>query len=159
MYDRHRRKKKKSQSRSPILDPWQEQEERVTVHIINESDDEVTFLGICKPDEKENVPKPGERIVEKVKKGAVLCRSRPRKDHEQKYDRLSVAMSKGTHSILKSSISVSDMYIYENLQHDGVKCEADTSGSRVVIVKSMPSPVKTKNVDHHVFQICEGVTG
>ena len=137
MNDRHRRKRKKSHSRSPIRDPWQEKEERVTVHIINESDDEVTFLGIMKQDgKKENIPKPGEKIVEK------MSRWRPGKEHKQLCGELKAVFSKGSHSVLESNIPKLE------------KQKNDNSISEVVMMHSMSTSAvfKEGNVDHHVFQ-------
>ena len=67
-----------------IDDPWEEKEERVTVHIVNESDDDVTFLGISPAnDEVRDLNKPGERKVERVKKNAELYRSVKREKSKQ----------------------------------------------------------------------------
>ena len=74
-HGKHRRREK-SRSRSPMVqDPW-EKEERVTVHFVNESDDDITFLGMSPAnDERSYVNKPGERKVERVKKNEELHRS------------------------------------------------------------------------------------
>ena len=106
-----------------IHDPWEKKEEHVTVHIVNESDDDVTFLRMYPAkDEGRDLNKPGERKVERVKKNGELCRSVKRIKSKQSYGEVKMYTGFGLDPVLNLDLAAEGhdtVNIAQNINHEG----------------------------------------
>ena len=104
-------------------DPWEKKEEHVTVHIVNESDDDVTFQGMSPANEEgRDLNKPGERKVERVKKNGELCRSVKRIKSNQSSGEVKMYTGFGLDSVLNLHLAAEGhptVNMAQNVNHEG----------------------------------------
>ena len=150
----HRRKK--SRSRSPMIhDPWEKKEEHVTVHIVNKSDDDVTFLGMSPAnDKRRDLNKPGERKVERVKKNEELCRSVKRINSQRISGEVRMYTGFGLNRVPNLNLAAeghNTVNIPESINHEG-----DGLVPRIVVMDEIKTICKNSLTDKRdVFQDAE----
>ena len=138
-----------------IHDPWEKKEEHVTVHIVNESDDDVTFLGMSQAnDEGRNLNKPGERKVERVKKNGELCRSVKRIKSKQSSGEVKMYTGFGLDPVLNLDLAAEGhltVNMAQNIKHEG-----DGLIPRIVVMDEMKTICENSLKDRRdVFQDTE----